>query len=176
MDKFTCRLKIDGRQYDLRKMPPIDAAPFGLKVVKVFSKALSNPAAVQALDSLKKITGNKSLGNLAATAEKDNDISVAPAEVFALGLSLISVLSELDDKELSNIFKTALNSDVFVGGEDRLSEEDVFHKHFQQFPQDYYPVAVWATWNHVKDFFVGIGGGMKSVFGSFQLAQPPAAK
>lgn len=176
MDKFTCRLKIDGRVYDMRKMPPIEAAPFGLKVVKVFSKLFSNPAALSGIGSLKSMTGGKSLKDVASDANSGSDVNVPSTEVLSLGLSLISLLGDLNPDELAGIFKKSLDSDVFVNENERLSDEDVFHRHFQQYPGDYYPVAVWATWNHVKDFFGGIGGGMKAVFGSFQNAQPPAQK
>jgi hypothetical protein len=176
MDKFTCRLKIDGRQYDMRKMPPIEAAPFGLKVVKVFSKLFSNPAALSGIDSLKNMTGGKSLKDIASNPASGTDVNVPSAEVLSLGLSLISLLGELDADDLAAIFKKSLSADVFVNENERLSDEDVFHRHFQQFPGDYYPVAVWATWNHVKDFFGGIGGGMKAVFGSFQNGPPPAQR
>lgn len=161
----VCKLNIEGRIYGLRKMSPIEGAPFGLKVFSTFSKILMSPAVADIA---------KSLGDL---KDKKDLTQVETSEAIRLGLTLIPLLSCLNPDEVTAVFKKAVDTDVFIG-EDRLADDDVFHKHFQQYPGDYYPVAIWATWSHVRDFFTGIGAGMKALMGGLPASQVqfPSAK
>ena len=172
MSNITCKLTIGTRHYGMRKMPPMKASGFALRVVSAISGLVADPNAVRALDEIQKlIKGQGGETNVSAAENLD----IKNEDAIRVFLPIASLLSSLDAKEVDEIFKQALTEDVFVEN-DRLSDEDVFHRHFQQFTADYFPVAIWATWNNTKDFFGGIGDGMKALFRSSSQEAAPIQK
>jgi len=164
MDMFHCKLTLEGRHYGMRKMPPVKAAPFGLRVISALSKLVANKGAVGALDLLKKNVPSKD----GKVDLEGLDFSLDNKELATMVVSIISLISSLDPDEVSGIFTSAFSSDVYCEDQ-KLSDPVAFDLHFQNHPGDYYPVAIWVTWNNVKPFLKGIGAGVKTF-----LPQSPA--
>ena len=145
-------LKIKDRTYGMRKMPPIKGAAFGLKVANLVSKVLSADGSISVLQNLqKKFT--KVEGQEIQNQELD------PAQAMTIGRAIVSLLGNVDPEKIDEIFKEAFSWEVYCGSK-KLSSEPIFEEHFTEFPGDLYIVAVWATYNHVKDFFIGLGDGL----------------
>lgn len=154
-------LKIKDRKYGMYKMSPLEGAPFGLRVAKMVSTILGAPKAKESLELLmKRFSG-----------ENSKETSLSMGEAMTIGASIVSLLSGIDPEELNAIFKKAIKSDVFF--EDiRLGDDSEFDMHFQKFPGDLYVVCGWATYNHVHDFFSGIGDGVKALMTNSELSNP----
>lgn len=172
MDAFTCKLTIENRNYGMLKMPPIDAAPFATRVLKALSGIIADPKAVGVIDSFSSMIETYDI----KPDQKDvKEIAPDQKDVVGMGLSMISLFSKIDPDELDFIFKKAFNSDVFIEN-DRLSDEFAFQKHFDQYAQDYYPVAIWIVINNVKPFLKSVGGGIQAAFQSLKARQAPTQK
>lgn len=152
-------LKIKDRVYGMRKMPPIKGAAFGLKVANLVSKVLSAEGTLPVLQNLQKRFTAKGEGEEIQNQELD------PAQAMTVGRAIVSLLGNVDPEKIDEIFKEAFSWEVYCGSK-KLSSEPVFEEHFTEFPGDLYIVAVWATYNHVKDFFTGLGDGLKAFMGS----------
>lgn len=140
-------LSLNGRKYGMRKMPPLQGSAFGIKVSVALSRILAKPEAKEALIKLQGISKATDIGN-----------SVA----LDIGGTILGLLSGVDPAELNAIFHEALSYEVFYE-DSRLSDENFFEEHFSEYPQDLYIVAIWAVYNHVRDFFTGIGDGVKAL-------------
>lgn len=167
MNSFVCKLKIGERQYGLRKMAPVAAAPFATRVIKVVSGLLSDPKSAAVLNQL---------GDLMKDSEGEKTTDIENKDAIQIGLTIASLFANINPDEIDEVFKKAFASDVFVNETERLSDESVFHIHFQKHASDYYPVAIWIVWNNVKDFFGNIGDGMKAVFQSSSTRPAPIQK
>ena len=150
-------LKIQDRRYGMRKMPPLQGSAFGIKVATMMSKILSNPAAQQVLKDIKEKVGDGDAKNL------------EQKEATSIGVMILGLLSGIDADEVTAIFRQAFSYEVYYEST-RLSDETQFDLHFQQYPSDLYVVAIWATYNHVKDFFTGLGDGIKALTTSSEQA------
>jgi len=153
MDMLT--LTIKDRTYGMRKMPPIKGAAFGLKVANLVSKVLSADGALPVLQNIQKRFTSKDVAEDVQKQELDDK------QAGTLGQLIISLIANVDPKVVDEIFREAFSWEVYYGSK-RLSNEPVFEEHFQQFPGDLYIVAIWATYNHVKDFFTGLGDGLQA--------------
>ena len=153
MDMLT--LKIKDRTYGMRKMPPIKGAAFGIKVANVVSKVLSAEGTLPVLQNLQK---RFTSGNV---AEDVKNQELDSKQAITIGQALICLLGNVDPKAVDEIFREAFSWEVYYDSK-RLSNDAVFEEHFQEFPGDLYVVAVWATYNHVKDFFTGLGDGLQA--------------
>ena len=160
MDMIT--LTIKDRKYGMRKMPPIKGATFGVRVANLVSKVLSQEGALGALQALQA----RYLGNNAQEEGKDKEIDSTQA--LTMGQVIIKLLAGVDPDALDAIFKEAFSWEVYCGSK-RLSDNVTFEEHFSEFPGDLYVVAAWATYNHVKDFFTGLGDGLQAFMGSSEL-------
>lgn len=187
MDHFTCKLTIGNRKYGMRVMSPIDGAPFATKVIKCLSKLIDNPNVVSTLETFysgikdkidigQEVLKTKS-GDISTKLENinANNVDVKDKDMMKLGLSIMSLLSNMNTDEINSIFKEAFNSDVFIENE-RLSDEIVFHKHFQQYANDYYPVAIWIVFNNVKPFLGSVGDGIQALFQSLKTRPAPTLR
>ena len=152
-------LKIKDRTYGMRKMPPIKGAAFGLKVANLISKVLSAEGTLPVLQNLQKrfTSGNGK--------EEIPNQEIDPAQAMTIGRAIVSLLGNVDPEKIDEIFKEAFSWEVYYGSQ-KLSNEAIFEEHFSEFPGDLYIVAVWATYNHVKDFFIGLGDGLKAFMGN----------
>lgn len=130
------RLTIEDREYGLHKMPPKKAVSFGFKVLGALAPALGG--AVGSLDSMK--------------------------DQQKIGEVILAALAQVDPEKLEQLAETALAHEVYAGDQ-KLSNPSVFNKHFQDYPGDYFPVAIWAIWENAKDFFVKSGPGFQQVLG-----------
>jgi len=155
------KLKIENVTYGMRKMPPMRASAFGLKVMKVAGSALSNPAAL----SIFKDISAKAKNGKAEVEEMDKD------NVMTTGMALLKLLDGIDTDKVSEILRESFSYEVYAEDK-RLSDEVNFDIHFQQHPGHLYVVGIWATWNHVKDFFSGLGVGMTALMKSSGTSQP----
>lgn len=153
MDMLT--LKIKDRTYGMRKMPPIKGAAFGIKVANLVSKVLSAEGSLPVLESIQKRFTSSNVAEDVKNQELDNK------QAATLGQLLISLIANVDPKVVDDIFREAFSWEVYYGSQ-KLSSEPVFEDHFSQFPGDLYIVAIWATYNHVKDFFTGLGDGLQA--------------
>lgn len=143
-------LKIGERKYGMRKMPPLQGSAFGLKVASLVSKLAAGEGAMESLKGLQAKFGD----GKAKEMSSDSMVTV--------GASLISLISNVNPKELHEILQEAFSYEVYAG-ESKLSDADAFDIHFQKHPGDLYVVGAWATYNHVHDFFVGLGDGLKAL-------------
>jgi len=149
-------LKIKDRKYGMRKMPPIKGAAFGIKVSSALSKMLATPGATNALVDLQKRFRSMT------DSEKDvQNAEISGEQATTLGQVIIQLLAQIDPDTVNAIFREAFSWEVYCENR-RLSDDVQFEEHFSQYPGDLYPVAIWATYNHVKDFFTGLGDGMKA--------------
>lgn len=139
---------IEERTYGMRKMPPIKGAAFALKVATFLANLIGSGEDV--LGSFKKLASDLELDE----KELAND-SVLVQRLFSL-------VGAADPNKLQEIFQEAFSYEVYCE-EKKLTDLSVFEDHFAQYPSDLFPVAIWATYNHVKDFFVGIGAGAKAL-------------
>lgn len=154
MDTGLITLTFRGRQYGMRKMPPLQGANFGLKVSAALAKVLSQPSAKESLATVQK-------------AGQEDDIgAVIPA--------VMGLVSGMDANEVAALFKEAFSYEVYCG-EEKLSDGAAFEEHFSKYPEDLYIVAIWATYNHVKDFFSGLGDGVKALMANSKAAKAQAA-
>lgn len=181
MDHFTCKLTIGNRHYGMRKMSPIDAAPFATRVIKCMSGIIDSPNIVKTLETFySKIKDKIDTDNTKHESKIENinteNLNIEQEDMMKMGLSIMSLFSNIDPDELNIIFKQAFASEVFNGENEKLSDETIFHKHFQQYAQDYYPVALWIVINNVKPFLGSVGDGMKALFQSFKSHQDPTQK
>ena len=160
MDMIT--LSIKDRKYGMRKMPPIKGAAFGARVANLVSNVLSQDGALEALQSLQ----SRFLGNNAKEQGENKEIDASQA--MTVGQVIIKLLAGVDPEALNAIFKEAFSWEVYCGSK-KLSDPTIFDEHFSDFPGDLYVVAVWATYNHVKDFFTGLGDGLHAFMGSSEL-------
>ena len=160
MDMIT--LTIKDRRYGMRKMPPIKGAAFGARVANLVSKVLSDDNALPALESLQK----RFLGKNTKENAKDEDLDGNDAMTF--GQMIIRLLASIDPETINSIFREAFSWEVYYGSK-RLSDDTIFEEHFSEFPGDLYIVAIWATFNHVKDFFTGLGDGLQALMASSGL-------
>lgn len=151
MDMLT--LKIKDRTYGMRKMPPIKGAAFGIKVANLVSKVLSAEGTLPVLQNLQKRFTS------AETAQDGLKQELDSKQAMTIGQALIFLIGNLDPEAVDKIFKEAFSWEVYYGSQ-RLSNEAAFEEHFSEFPGDLYVVAAWATYNHVKDFFTGLGDGL----------------
>lgn len=151
-------LQIEDRKYGMRKMPPLMGSRFGIRVAACVSKLLSQPRAKDALLRLQASQG-KGLDNV---------------EAATFGMEMMSLLSSVDPDELSGIFRDALAYEVYYGNS-RLSDEVFFEEHFSKYPGDLYVVEAWAAYNHVRDFFTGLGAGLKALTSSSGAQGAPDA-
>ena len=155
-------LTIKDRKYGMRKMPPIKGAAFGARVANLVSKVLSQDGALDTLQSLqKRFDGNNTQGS-----EGNKELDTTQA--LTMGQIIIKLLAGVDPVALDAIFREAFSWEVYCGSK-RLSDDVTFEEHFSEFPGDLYVVAVWATYNHVKDFFTGLGDGLQAFMGSSGL-------
>lgn len=152
-------LKIGERKYGMRKMPPIQGISFATKVFSAISKMVSNGNSLQALKDIKAKMGTPGESTSKVPSEISNE------QLLSYGTTLISLLSGIDPQTVTDIFKEAFSFEVYCG-EVKLGNEILFNDHFSKFPQDLYVVAIWATYNHVKDFFIGAGDGVKALMNS----------
>lgn len=153
MDMIT--LTIKDRKYGMRKMPPIKGASFGARVANLVAKVLSDDKALPALQSLQGRLGVKNTQETNLNSE----------ETMTLGKVILTLVANIDPNALDAIFREAFSWEVYYGSK-RLSDDAIFEEHFAEFPGDLYIVAVWATYNHVKDFFTGLGDGLKAFMGN----------
>lgn len=153
-------LKIQDRKYGMRKMPPLQGAAFGLKVATLLGKLAANPGAGNALEKIKK----DFLG-------KDQAVQMSQSDVMTTGAALIGILAGIDATEIMSVFKEAFSYEVYFEDK-KLSDEINFDMHFGQFKGDLYVVAIWATYNHVIDFFSGLGDGLKALMPSSKTSLP----
>lgn len=151
MDMLT--LKIKDRTYGMRKMPPIKGAAFGIKVANLVSKVLSAEGMLPVLQNLQKRFTAADVAQDGLHQELDSK------QAMTVGQAIIRLIGNVDPKAIDDIFREAFSWEVYFDSK-RLSNDAVFEEHFQQFPGDLYIVAVWATYNHVKDFFTGLGDGL----------------
>lgn len=154
-------LTIQNRRYGMRKMPPMQGARFGIRVGSLISKIAAGKDALKSLELLQTFIPKE--GDNAV--EKPKEFSLAASEAISIGSSILGLLSNIDPNELMEIFKEAFSYEVYCG-DIKLSDEISFDVHFQSYPGDLYVVALWATYNHVKDFFTGLGDGMKALMPS----------
>lgn len=157
-------LKIKDRKYGMRKMPPLQGSSFGIKVASLLSKVLANPGAKDALESLKNKLGLDSVNN--GVNDLSND------QALTAGAAIIGLLSTIPAGDITAIFSEAFSYEVYYENT-RLSDVMNFDIHFQQYPQDLYIVAIWATYHNVKDFFSGIGDGMKALIPNSNAMKSP---
>lgn len=160
MDMIT--LTIKDRRYGMRKMPPIKGAAFGARVANLVSKVLSDDNALPALESIQK----RFLGKNTKENAKDEVLDGNDAMTF--GQMIIRLLASIDPETINSIFREAFSWEVYYGSK-RLSDDTIFEEHFSEFPGDLYIVAIWATFNHVKDFFTGLGDGLQALMASSGL-------
>lgn len=151
MDMITLRIK--DRTYGMRKMPPIKGAAFGIKVANLVSKVLSAEGALPVLQNIQKRFTSPN------EAEEGKNQEIDDKQAATLGQLVIRLIANVDPKTVDDIFREAFSWEVYYGSQ-RLSNDAAFDDHFSQFPGDLYIVAVWATYNHVKDFFTGLGDGL----------------
>lgn len=144
-------LKIQDRRYGMRKMPPLQGSAFGIKVATLMSKVLSNPAAQKILQDVRAKIG-----------DREGASELAENEASSIGVMILGLLANIDADEVTAIFQKAFSYEVYYESI-KLSDENQFDLHFQQYPSDLYVVAIWATYNHVKDFFTGLGDGIKAL-------------
>lgn len=152
-------LKIKDRKYGMRKMPPIKGAAFGIRVSSALSRMLAGKGAMNALTDLQK-----RFNALARPEEDKNETQqteITTSEAMTFGQAIIQLLAEADPNTITDIFREAFSYEVYCDTV-KLSDDVQFDEHFGKYPGDLYPVAVWATYNHVKDFFTGIGDGIKA--------------
>lgn len=168
-NQFVCKLRIGGRSYGMRKMPPVIAAPFATRVIKVVSGLLSDPKSAAVLNQLGELVKGDDKGATSIASIENKD-------AIRIAMTIASLFANINPDEIDLVFAKAFASEVFVNENERLSDESVFHNHFQQFASDYYPVAIWIVWNNVKDFFANIGDGMKAVFQPSNTHPAPIAK
>lgn len=145
-------LKIKDRKYGMRKMPPLKGSQFGVRVASVLSKALSDPRAKEALESLKSKMG----------LDADKIESLDNESALTAGSAIIGLISTIPANEINSIFSEAFSYEVYFEDK-KLSDELTFDLHFQRYPQDLYVVAIWSIFHNVKDFFSGIGDGLKAL-------------
>ena len=158
-------LKIKDRKYGMRKMPPLQGSAFGLKVASLVSKLSTGKNSLAALQALQK-----QFSGVTDKPEAEMDTATA----MTAGASILSLISNVDANELMAIFREAFSYEVYAE-ESSLSDPDNFDVHFQKYPGDLYVVAAWATYNHVADFFVGLGDGIKALIPSSMSKKVPAS-
>lgn len=157
-------LKIKDRKYGMRKMPPIKGAAFGIRVSSALSKMLASPNAMNALLDIQ---------NRFKTMSKPEDngkAEISTQDAMTFGQTIVTLLAQVDPNVITDIFREAFSYEVYCG-EVKLSDDTQFDMHFEKFPGDLYPIAVWATYNHVKDFFTGLGDGIKAFMPSSENNQ-----
>jgi len=148
-------LKIQDRKYGMRKMPPIKGSAFGIRVSSVLSKILSSPNAKTALlDIQSRFHG-------LSKAEDTNNAAVSTKDALTFGQTILMLLSDIDPNAVIDIIREAFSYEVYCDNK-KLSDDVVFDEHFEQYPGDLYVVGIWAAYNHVKDFFTGLGDGIKA--------------
>lgn len=152
-------LKIKDRKYGMRKMPPIKGAAFGIRVSSALSKMLAAPGAAEALVDLQKRF--KTMARLEDGQSDVQNQEIDTEQATTLGQIIIRLLAQIDADVVNTIFREAFSWEVYYETI-RLSDDVQFEEHFAKYPGDLYPVAVWATYNHVKDFFTGLGDGIKA--------------
>lgn len=151
--------KIKDRKYGMRKMPPIRGAAFGLRVSSAISKMLASKNAMDALTDIQKRF--KGLVSPEEGKKEDAVTEVTAEQAVTFGQTIVQLLSEMDPDAVTDIFREAFSYEVYYETL-KLSDDVQFDEHFSQYPGDLYPVAIWATYNHVKDFFTGLGDGIKA--------------
>ena len=139
-------IKINGRKYVLEPIPADDAAAFGLEVLQVVATPLS------------AVLGTSGL-SLASLGDGKNLDDKTVSKMTAMFLRSIP---QLDMPQVSSIFKRAFAGTMCTEG--KLDDKGVRDQYFQNFPSDYYPVAIWAAFTHSKDFLFGAMSGLKEVF------------
>lgn len=160
-------LKIKDRKYGMRKMPPIRGAAFGIRVANVLSKML---AAKDSLDTLAGIQRRFNMAGKSKESMKDISASISADEAMTFGQTIIQLISQADPNTITEIFREAFSWEVYFENI-KLNDDVQFDLHFSKFPGDLYPVAVWATYNHVKDFFTGLGDGIQAFMTSSETNQ-----
>ena len=163
MDMIT--LSIKDRKYGMRKMPPIKGAAFGIRVANLIAKVLSDDNAADALRSLQSRFMGKN------PQEQEENKVLDEGQVLTVGQIIVKLLANVSPADIEVIFKEAFSWEVYCGSK-RLSYEVNFEEHFTEFPGDLYVVAIWATYNHVKDFFTGLGDGMKALMTNSESKMP----
>ena len=127
------RTTINGQEYSLIPMAPMRAVEYAPKVMTTIVAAIGdNVGSV--------INGLKS------------------GEMEKIGAILIQGLSSVDPAKFTALAKEAINHDVYSGSQQKLSDTSFFNEHFRQYPANYFKLAIWAIWEHSKDFIVGSQG------------------
>ena len=142
MAEFT-KLKIEGREYALLPMAPIDAMDFGPMVLNAV---------------------------LAATEGADNLLDmVRTGDQQKIGMQVMGLLGKIDPQKISELARIALSKDVHASGEGhpsgKLGNDVFFNDWFTKFPGDMFPVSVWAIWEKSKGYFIGAVPGFQAVIG-----------
>lgn len=93
------------------------------------------------------------------------------AELFKIVAVFMDLIPQIDMKTMFRLFLQALESVSCIDG--KLSDEPTRDIYFQQNPEDYYPVCIWALWRNTQSFLVGAIPGIKEIFlGSEQSPLP----
>ena len=143
-------LNLAGRKYGMLKMPPFQGAAFGLRVFTCLSKVFGKDGSGSSF-----ING---MAKIASGAQLDE------SQLSQLGMNLMATFASIDPSELTSVLKTAFTN-VYYEQLSLMNEGD-FDMHFQKHPGDLYVVGIWAAYNHVKDFFTGLGDGLKALMPS----------
>ena len=151
------KLTIGDKVYGMRKMPPTLGAFFAPKIAKLVAGMIGNDKFLAMLNDLKD-----SLPNV-----DKNDVKVEEQQMAPIAVAISSILTQLDINEVNAIFKEALSYGVYCDNKD-LSKEFDFDEVFGENPGHYFPVAIWATYNHVSDFFVGLPTGLQALMTSWR--------
>lgn len=156
MSQEMLKLKIGETVYGMRKMPPKQGAFFAPKVSKLLAGIVNNSELVVLLRSLQDLANNQ------------GDNTEVPVEnMGTLVHAISSVLEQVDTEQLNAIFDQALSYGVYCNDKD-LSDSFDFDTVFGINPSHYFPVAIWATYNHVSGFFVNLSAGVKALMTSWQ--------
>ena len=136
------KMTIEDRTYGVIPMPPLMAAPLGLKAVKVIS-----PILVKLVKERPE-----TIGELSGKSEQGQE---------TFGMMILEMLEEVEVEKLDQLFKIVYKNGIAVN-ERLLRTEDDYNMYFSQYPQDLLPVSCWALWENVKSFFTGIGAGIQA--------------
>ncbi len=148
MEKST--ISIEGRDYTLELLPPMQGASFGLRISSLLGGILGG------------ILGDQSSEEgLSKFLKENKDNENAYERILYL---FLKYASSFDPKEIEIILKEAMNSNVNCPN-GKLSDPAIFDIWFAQHPGDLYPVGIWAAWEQAKPFFIGAAPGIKQVFG-----------
>lgn len=134
------KLVLEDRKYELTRMHPIKAVPFGMRVAKLFSGALGAGLA-QGMDQ------DKMLDVLTNAAQKLDPDDCSKLIMDALAYEVWATTN--DGKKTG-----------------KLDNQVYFNDWFKLYPGDMYPVGIWAIWEHSKDFLFGSAGTFRKVVGN----------